>query len=365
MRCLACCSGVMLAVLLAMPALGAEDPAAPPAAIVPDCDAPGERSEAIELFCRGMRRGDEGDTDGAIADLERALALQPDLLVAQVPLGTAYYHAGQYERAIAALDIAVAQLPPNYMVLANRSGAYLRSGNLAAARADIDRALTLSPNDPQLLENRVVIARLAGDFQTVIDDASWLIDHLPPKASWLLDRGKALGAESRLEESLMDLTRAAQMDPSADTYYYRGVTYYFMAYYQAALADFNQVLTLDPAFEPAYLKRCSTQYQLKQFQAGLADCDEYVARRPDAFDGHYTRGILRSRAGDQQGALADYRRAIELADDPADAVNAWYGVGITNERAGDRKAAREAYRQTLTIDPDHRLAQEALKRLGK
>ena len=312
-----------------------------------------------------MRRGDAGDTDGAIADLERALALQPDLLAAQVPLGTAYYHAGQYERAIAALDVAVAQLPPNYMVLANRSGAYLRSGNLVAARADIDRALTLSPNDPQLLENRVVIARLAGDFQTVIDDATWLIDHLPPKASWLLDRGKALGAESRLEESLMDLTRAAQMDPSADTYYYRGVTYYFMAYYQAALADFNQVLTLDPAFEPAYLKRCSTQYQLKQFQAGLADCDEYVARRPDAFDGHYTRGILRSRAGDQQGALADYRRAIELADDPADAVNAWYGVGITSERAGDKKAAREAYRQTLTIDPDYRLAQEALKRLGK
>jgi len=46
-------------------------------------------------------------------------------------------------------------------------------------------------------------------------------------------------------------------------------------------------------------------------------------------------------------------------------VNAWYGVGITSERAGDRKAAREAYRQTLTIDPDYRLAQEALKRLGK
>ena len=355
----------MIAVLLAMPALGAEDPAAQPAAIVPDCDAPGERSEAIGLFCRGMRRGDAGDTDGAIADLERALALQPDLLVAQVPLGTAYYHAGQYERAIAALDIAVAQLPPNYRVLANRSGAYLRSGNLAAVRADIDRALELSPDEPLLLENRVVIARLTGDFKSVIDDASWLIDHLPPKASWFLDRGKALGAESRLEESLIDLQEAVRLEPSADTHYYRGVTYYFMAYYQAALADFNQVLALDPAYESAYLKRCSTQYQLKQYQAGLPDCDEYVRRRPDAFDGHYTRGILRGRAGDQDGALADYRRAIELADNPADAASAWYGVGITNERAGDKKAAREAYRQTLAIDKDYRLAQEALKRLGK
>jgi tetratricopeptide (TPR) repeat protein len=355
----------MIAVLLATPALGSEGPVAPPAAIVPDCDAPGERSEAIELFCRGMRRGDAGDPDGAIADLERALVLQPDLLAAQVPLGTAYYHAGQYERAIAAFDIAVAQLPPNYMVLANRSGAYLRSGNLVAARTDVDRALALSPNDPSLLENRIVIARLTGDFQTVIDDAGWLLDHFPPKATWLLDRGKALGAESRFDESLADLMRAVQMNPSADTHYFRGVTHYFMKSLQAALADFNQALTLDPDYEPAYLKRCSTYYQLQLYQAGLADCDEFVRRRPDAFDGYYTRGIVRSRAGDQEGALADYRRAIELAENPDEAVNAWYGVGLVNERAGRKKDAREAYRQTLSIDPEYRLALEALKRLGK
>jgi predicted TPR repeat methyltransferase len=63
--------------------------------------------------------------------------------------------------------------------------------------------------------------------------------------------------------------------------------------------------------------------------------------------------------------MADYRRAIELAETPRDSANAWYGLGLTSERAGRKKDAAMAYERALDIDPGSDLAREGLKRLGK
>jgi len=327
------------------------------------CDDAIPRTEAVALLCNGIAKQDQGDVDGAIGDVKHALELQPDLVEAHLILGIGYYYQHQYALALAEYDLYLAAVTDNFHAWSNRAAAYLQTGDLVAARSDIDRALALNPHDVQLLENRIVIAREADDRLTVIEDCTWLIEHFPPRSKWLLDRGKALGAESRLAESLADLQMAVQLEPTADTYYFRGITQYFLAQYDAAIADFTQTLTLQPDFTLAYLKRCSALYQLQRYSAALPDCDEFVRQQPDSYDGHYNRGIVRSRAGDQDGALTDYRLAIELARNPAEKANAWYGVGVASERAGQKKAAQDAYRRTLEIDSEYRAARTALQRL--
>lgn len=329
------------------------------------CGDAAPKTEAVTLLCDGIARQEQGDIDGAISVVKRALTLQPDLVEAHLILGIGYFDKEDYVLALAEYDQYLAAVADNYHGWSNRAAAHLRNGNLAAARADIERALTLNPNDMQLLENRVVIAREAGDLQTVIRDCTWLIDHFQPKATWLMERGKALGAESRLPESLADLRLAVALSPTADAYYFRGVTQYFLANYDAAIEDLSQALVLDPDFEPAYLKRCTALYRQQQYDVALKDCDEFVRRQPESYDGHYSRGIVLSRTGDQDSALADYNRAIELTQDPRELANAWYGVGVTNERAGRNQAAKTAYRRTLDIDPDYQAARKALQQLKK
>lgn len=328
------------------------------------CDGP-PPSEAVILLCSGIGKQESGDTDGSIADFERALELQPDFPEAHMMLGVSLYAKEDYRGAIEHYDSYIAAIPGNYHVWSNRGAAHLRLGDLAAARSDIERALALNPGDPVLLENRVAIAGEAGDFLSVIEDCTTLIDRYPAKAYWLLERGKALGAESRFAPALADLDRVVAMEPSAAAYYFRGVTRYFTGQYQASIDDFSQAIELDSTWWSAYQKRCSARYQLQQYQAALPDCDHYVAQVPDRYDGHYTRGIVRSRAGDQEGARSDYLRAIDLARTTEDRANAWYGVGLTYERAGQKSDARGAYRKTLEIDPSYELARKALKRLGK
>ncbi len=208
------------------------------------------------VFCQGVEKQERGETDGAIDDFVHALELQPNLTDAHLLLGVGYFDRKDYGQAIEEYSKYLAVIPDNYHAWSNRAAAYLRSGNLAAARADIDRALELKPHDSELLENRVVIARESEDFKVVISRLHVVDRALSAKGGWLMDRGKALGAESRYEESLADFQQVVKSSPAADAYYYRGVTRYYLQQYEAAITDFSQALSLDADFTPAYLKRC-------------------------------------------------------------------------------------------------------------
>ena len=329
------------------------------------CDDPSLGLAAVKLVCGGFEKIERGDIDGAVVDGQRALALQPNLSEAHLMLGISYYDKKEYARALVEYNKYLAVNPDNYHAWNNRAGVFLRMGNLAEARSDIDRALVLKPNDPQLLWNRIRIASQADDWQATITDTTWLLDHYPPDAKWLVMRGRALGAVSREREALSDLQRAVRMAPTAEAYFYLGITRDFLGQYESAVEDFTSALSIDRTLVSAYLWRCRAQYHLQQFRAGLLDCDEYVKRNPEDYEGYYVRGILRSRARDQDGALADYRHATELAKTMSERANAWYGIGLANERAGRVKDAREAYYRTLQIDPQYRRAREALGRLRR
>ena len=64
--------------------------------------------EAMRLYDRGTRALDRGDSQHAVADLERAAALAPDASPIQNHLGLAYQDAGRSEDALHAFERAVA-----------------------------------------------------------------------------------------------------------------------------------------------------------------------------------------------------------------------------------------------------------------
>lgn len=63
---------------------------------------------------------------------------------------------------------------------------------------------------------------------------------------------------------------------------------------------------------------------------------------------YMNRGESSMVLGDMDQAVADYRRAIKLADSPRLQALAYYGLGITLERRGDMPAALDAMRQART-----------------
>jgi len=133
-------------------------------------------------------------------------------------------------------------------------------------------------------------------------------------------------------------------------------------------------------------------------EEGIATCDGALNGAPMSVSDRaatlINRGILKSRANDSQGALADYNSGLALDAnlgegyvdrgatyivlnnfdaalqdiDKGIAMGAnkleiaYYDRAIVDEARGDIRAAYEDYRKAITLQPDFPLAQDALSR---
>ncbi len=114
-----------------------------------------------------------GDVAGALAELERALALAPRGRWASHVLATVLLDAGHDPaRATAACDQVLEHDPGHRLLRADRARARERLGDLAGARADLDRALETGPNDPEPWVQRALLRRRQGDLAGAREDAS-------------------------------------------------------------------------------------------------------------------------------------------------------------------------------------------------
>jgi tetratricopeptide (TPR) repeat protein len=103
------------------------------------------RHLAVALANRCGLRGERGDAAGAIADCDRAIAIDPALALAYTNRGAAYGALGEHRRAIDDHTAAIALAPGLAVAYNNRCESRLRSGALAPALADCDRAVALDP----------------------------------------------------------------------------------------------------------------------------------------------------------------------------------------------------------------------------
>ena len=75
-----------------------------------------------------------------------------------------------------------------------------------------------------------------------------------------------------------------------------------------------------------------------------------AAAQTSAFAPYYNnRGLAKEGKGDQDGAIADYSRAIEL--DPKFAAGAYSNRGLAKEAKGDHDGAIADYSRAIELDP--------------
>ena len=97
-------------------------------------------------YLRGVSKQAKGDADGAIADFNRSIELDPKFASAYNNRGLVRHGNGDDDGAIADFNRAI-ELDPKYAyAYFNRSNAKMTKGDLAGAKADYQRAIELDPN---------------------------------------------------------------------------------------------------------------------------------------------------------------------------------------------------------------------------
>ena len=119
----------------------------------------------------------------------------------------------------------------------------------------------------------------------------------------------------------------------------------------AALADYNAAITIEPEYQYAYVTRCETRLELDDKAGALRDCDIAVRLGPTDGLAFEDRADVQFQLGAYDLALSDYDTAIRLGRSSAYV----YAARCDTNRLTDKlERAQADCTKALAVDPKSR-----------
>ncbi|HEV2388747.1 MAG TPA: tetratricopeptide repeat protein [Candidatus Acidoferrales bacterium] len=176
------------------------------------------------------------------------------------------------------------------------------------------------------------------------------------------DLARKIGVTTRPDSSV-HLSKAARVNPESYDLYLRAEPYYGLATREAndeAIRLLEKSVEIDPEFAAGYAA-LATAYGTRAFGVEISDpgwvekasaaVDKALALDPDLAEGYVSRGYLlwsRANGWSVERAVADYRRALELNPNLAEAhhqlANVYNHVGLLDK-------ADEEINKAVALDP--------------
>jgi tetratricopeptide (TPR) repeat protein/predicted Ser/Thr protein kinase len=309
----------------------------------------GEHEEAGRLAQRAQKKYVEEDYQGVLADLNRALALDPDSHALYASRARVLQELGEFQEALADCDRTIV-LEPSPRAYVARAEVHRRLENWRAEIEDYDRAIALSPEDAVLFTKRAAAWGKLDHPRAQLEDAERAIALDPSYAEGWFNRGFARWAGQKDAQGwLEDLTRAVELDPDyAYGFLGRGQARIELGDLPGAHEDFTRAITLKPDFAHAYHFREKLRGQMGDLQGQLEDCTRALALMSSHPEIHYDRGLARAKLGDFEGAVDDFTTANNFGNDSA---LLYYNRAGAHIELGDRQAARDDYARALEKEP--------------
>ncbi|MGD0641663.1 MAG: tetratricopeptide repeat protein [Roseiarcus sp.] len=164
--------------------------------------------------------------------------------------------------------------------------------------------------------------------------------------------GKSDNEAADRDAAAADFDAAVRLDPNfAFAYYARGAGS-FVNLRGGRVADFDEAIRLDPTFALAYLGRAKAWYAKGDYQRAEADFSAAIRLDPTLGRAYLGRGAERRLTGDDDGAIADLSEALRLtADDRNTYVRAAEARGAIFFVRGEPDRAVADFNDALRLDP--------------
>ncbi len=267
------------------------------------------RARPEAYVCRARAYAEVRDYRRALADLSRAIRLQPKNGAHYVERARLYLVRDQFTRAIRDLDRAI-NIKPTARMYRERAWALAEIGEFTRAIADFNAAIRLQPAASDLYVDRGVLYTRYENFKQAARDGG--------DASAPMSNGRDL------DLALKDFAFAAEIDRE-NPQPHVGIALVqrrvaaddvgsALERFDPALRSTETALQLSPGYVPALVLKAELLALKEDYDAALKVIDEAVdrAQPPDQLSALGMRGRIRLDVRDHHGALADANRAIAL-----------------------------------------------------
>jgi len=186
----------------------------------------------------------------------------------------------------------------------------------------------------------------------------------PRNADAHLSLGTALALQGLRAQSLKEIETAINLSPnSAKARNQLGVVLSRFLDTDAARKAFEGALSLDPEFAEAHVNLALILAQIGELSLAHEHLDRaivlYGATRPAA-RAYFLRAKVWSAQGDNDEAISDLEKAIEVSPDDADP---WFDLSQLKNSKGDLDGAFAAAQKAVELNPKNAQAQSWLGRL--
>jgi tetratricopeptide (TPR) repeat protein len=168
--------------------------------------------DASDYLKSGLLRLHKADFDGAIADFDVAIGLEPQNALAHSYRGSAWGGKGAQDRALADFELALRIDAGNPAIFIDRGVYQRRNGALDLALADFDQAVRLGFSDARAYNERGLVWHEKGRYERAIADFTRAIKIDPTLVAAYINRGRALHHKGDFAGSAADLEHATHID---------------------------------------------------------------------------------------------------------------------------------------------------------
>lgn len=309
--------------------------------------------------------------DQAIENYEKAIEYDPNNLEALNNLGITYYLNGRLDDAKNVL-LTVVQQDPKYVLAWHQLGnVYEGLGESEKAVESYSKALETNPNYSAALNDRGVLYGKMQKYNEAERDFDLLIKIEPSEPLAYYNRSKVYFDLKKWPNAIDDLTKAIRLDqkscqkPVADcitplALYDRALSYWGFGNTDAAIKDFDQLLSINKNNADAYWQRGGLYISLGNISQGFKDYDDALIINPNHTAVLYNRGSEKAKLRDFNGAIIDLTKAIENAPD---FTAAYYNRGLAYVDSGQFDKAIPDLKKVIELNSDSFMLQESQRLL--
>lgn len=177
---------------------------------------------------------------------QQALRINDGLSQVHFTLGSVYSATGKNAEAVAELRRAMEMEPNSDEGYRRLGAAYLDIGRSKEAIQSYQKAVQLNPYYWQNYSNLGLAYYSLGDYENSTVYLRKVIDLEPNNADGYVNLGAAFLQAGKFQEAIQPLEKAAKLTPTGDSYTNLGIAYFYLKQYEKAITYYEKAVQMVP-----------------------------------------------------------------------------------------------------------------------